>query len=39
MCLHALLCRCLATALGDLEAKGLSNEHKVQVRVLNPKVW
>lgn len=30
-------CRTLATALGDLEAKGLMNEHKVHVRVINPK--
>jgi hypothetical protein len=31
-------CRCLATALGDLEAKELMGEHKVHVRAINPKV-
>jgi len=32
-----MYCRCLAAALGDLEAQGLMNEHKVHVRVINPK--
>ncbi len=30
-------CRCLAAALGDLESQGLMDEHKVSVRVMNPK--
>lgn len=30
--------RCLATALGDLESKGLMGEHKVHVKAINPKV-
>jgi dynein heavy chain len=34
---HTRAHRCLAAALGDLEAQGLMGEHRVQVRVVNPK--
>lgn len=35
--LLAVLCRCLAAALADLQRQGLMNEHQVQLRVINPK--
>jgi hypothetical protein len=38
VCCIKLAHRCLATALGDLETKGLMGEHKVNVRAINPKV-
>jgi hypothetical protein len=32
-----LVCRTLATSLGDLNQQGLLEEQKVQIRVMNPK--